>query len=234
MAGEKSKGKIKILKNGPYVVTGNVPLEEKIIVPKGKWVVYEEGEKFSPPEPYTLCRCGHSKTPPYCDGSHVRHFFNGTETASKAAFADRATVKEGPGLSLMDDERCAYARFCHREKGTAWNLVDRSDDPELREEAIRAAVECPAGRLVVLDTEGKEIEPELEPGIEILQDPQKEVSGPIYVKGCIPVESADGTAYEPRNRITLCRCGKSCKKPFCDASHIHYKYKDREVKSGDE
>ena len=30
---------------------------------------------------------------------------------------------------------------------------------------------------------------------------------------------ADGTTYEVRNRVTLCRCGASQNKPFCDATH---------------
>ena len=62
--------------------------------------------------------------------------------------------------------------------------------------------------------------PELEPTIGLVQDPQMGVSGPIWVKGGIQVESADGRAYEVRNRVTLCRCGKSKNKPFCDGSHI--------------
>jgi CDGSH-type Zn-finger protein len=33
------------------------------------------------------------------------------------------------------------------------------------------------------------------------------------------VISADGKAYEVRNRVTLCRCGSSNNKPFCDGSH---------------
>jgi CDGSH-type Zn-finger protein len=39
------------------------------------------------------------------------------------------------------------------------------------------------------------------------------------VRGGIEVTSADGDAYEVRNRVTLCRCGASANKPFCDASH---------------
>ena len=30
---------------------------------------------------------------------------------------------------------------------------------------------------------------------------------------------ADGTTYETRNRVTLCRCGASKNKPLCDGSH---------------
>ena len=29
----------------------------------------------------------------------------------------------------------------------------------------------------------------------------------------------DGKNYEVRNRVTLCRCGRSNNKPFCDGSH---------------
>ena len=39
--------------------------------------------------------------------------------------------------------------------------------------------------------------------------------------------SAEGKLYEVRNRVTLCRCGKSTNKPFCDSSH--YPEEDREV-----
>lgn len=127
----------------------------------------------------------------------------------------------------MDDGRCTFARFCHREEGDAWQLTEESDDEFLRNEAITAAVECPVGRLVALTKEGIEIEPEFEPSIEILQDPERRVSGPIYVKGNIPIESSEGYVYEIRNRQTLCRCGKSKNKPFCDSSHIKAHFADR-------
>ncbi len=36
--------KIRILKNGPYIVSGSVPINEKIITPQGKSeVVFTEG-----------------------------------------------------------------------------------------------------------------------------------------------------------------------------------------------
>ena len=33
------------------------------------------------------------------------------------------------------------------------------------------------------------------------------------------VTVADGERYEVRNRVTLCRCGASANKPFCDGAH---------------
>ena len=219
--------KIRIEQDGPYIVTGSVPLTEKIIRPQGKGYVYEQGRTFETQECYSLCRCGKTKTPPFCDGAHVHEGFEGAETASPKKFEDRLmNVIEGPDLDLLDDGRCAYARFCHRQEGVAWDLVKNSDDPHLREEAILAAVECPAGRLVARDKGGRDLEPDLEAAIEILQDPQEECSGPLYVKGGIPIESSDGFTYEVRNRVTLCRCGESYNMPFCDASHVRRKFKD--------
>ncbi|KJS48986.1 MAG: iron-binding protein [Peptococcaceae bacterium BRH_c23] len=222
----EKKYKLRILANGPYIVTGNVPLSEKIIVSKGKINEFKDGRKLRQSEQYALCRCGESKDAPFCDGSHQKVGFNGVERASREKFNDRAELIEGPDLDLLDDNRCAFARFCHREDGNVWELTEDSDNPKHREDAIIAASECPAGRLVAYDKTGKAIEPKYEPSIEILQDPEKEASGPIFVKGNIPIESSDGHTYEIRNRVTLCRCGKSRNTPFCDATHISINYKD--------
>jgi CDGSH-type Zn-finger protein len=64
--------------------------------------------------------------------------------------------------------------------------------------------------------------------INLVEDPQNKVSGPIGFRGGIPVESSDGTTSEVRNRQTLCRCGKSQNKPFCDGSHIDEGFNDDE------
>ena len=127
----------------------------------------------------------------------------------------------------MDDSRCAFARFCHQEDGKVWGLVENSNHPKLREEAIKGVGDCPSGRLTVFDKTGKAIEPEFEPAVEILQDPENKVSGPIFVKGNIPIECADGNIYETRNRVALCRCGRSRNKPFCDATHVSAGFSDK-------
>lgn len=227
MSENRKKLRIKILKNGPYLVSGNIPLSEKSIVPKGKINEYHQEQKFSSSEEYALCRCGHSQNPPYCDGSHQNVDFDGTETASREDYDVRAQQLEGPDLLLKDDNRCAFARFCHREEGNVWQLTRRSADPQLRKEAITGASECPTGRLVACDRDGNPLEPEFDPAMEILQDPANSVSGPIFVKGGIPLESAEGFSYEIRNRFALCRCGQSHNKPFCDASHVASSYRDR-------
>ena len=226
---EKKQPHIRIMKDGPYIVSGSVPISEKIIIPRGKGYAYEDGEPLPQRAVYSLCRCGKTKTPPFCDGSHVADHFDGTETACKTDYMSRAARIDGAGLDLLDDGRCAFARFCHREDGDAWELAEDSASEYHRSEAIIAANECPAGRLTAVEKDGTVHEPVYEPGIEILQDPEEHVSCGIFVKGGIPIESADGSRYEVRNRVVLCRCGYSGNKPFCDSRHVSEGYRDDEV-----
>lgn len=223
MASEEAK--IKILKNGPYAVTGNLDISVKIIEPAGNSYKWKDGENIAHGNAYTLCRCGGSKKHPFCDGSHIKINFDGTETASMDLYKDRAEQINGAEVNMLDDNRCALARFCHREKGDAWELAGCKGQDNASE-TIKAASECPSGRLTAVTKEGKEIEPELDQSIAIIQDPEMGVSGGIYVKGGVRLQSADGDEYETRNRIVLCRCGKSKDKPFCDGSHIEEKFRD--------
>jgi CDGSH-type Zn-finger protein len=64
------------------------------------------------------------------------------------------------------------------------------------------------------------MEPDFEPSMWVVKDTQAGKMGPLWVRGGIPIESADNQTYEVRNRVTLCRCGKSLNKPFCDGSHL--------------
>jgi CDGSH-type Zn-finger protein len=227
MENEGKQYKIKIIKNGPYLVSGNVPLGEKLITPKGKEYEYVSGRALPQKETYMLCRCGKTKTPPFCDGEHRKTGFQGEEKASKRPYHDRADMIYGFGVDLLDDERCAYARFCHRRNSNVWDLTRKSKTDEICAEVIRGANDCPTGRLTAVDKDGGEHEPFYEASIDILQDMELGVSSGIFVKGSIPIESVDGTLYEPRNRVVLCRCGKSKNMPFCDASHVKAKYKDK-------
>ena len=219
---EPPKAKIEITKDGPYLVSGGLPLSEQWIATnaKGESLDYREGKKYPAQPQYALCRCGESANKPFCDGTHQKVQFDGTETASRQPYLEQAKTIEGPTMRLTDQENlCAFARFCD-PKGRVWNLVLRTDDPEARQLVEHEAGHCPAGRLVVWDRKtGKLIEPKFEPSLGLIEDTAKQVSGPIYVRGGIPVVSADGQTYEIRNRMTLCRCGRSGNKPFCDGSH---------------
>lgn len=43
-------------------------------------------------------------------------------------------------------------------------------------------------------------------------------NGPLKVSGKCAITLADGTIEEKEN-VTLCRCGASSNKPFCDGQH---------------
>ena len=52
------------------------------------------------------------------------------------------------------------------------------------------------------------------------------MSGGLWLRGGIPFRREDGRAYATRNRVVLCRCGRSADKPFCDGTHATVKWHD--------
>jgi CDGSH-type Zn-finger protein len=229
-AAEDAESLIKITPGGPYMVSADVKLYEDAIVKSedGTHMQYNRVKEYDTEgKPYFLCRCGHSHHKPFCDGTHAKIGFVGKEVADRAPYAFRADVYDGPELSLQDDGRCAFARMCHRKDGDVWTLTEEADEQALKDEAIKASWNCPTGRLVHTDKEsGKVEEQEFEPSIVILEDIQEEAAGPLFVRGGVVLQSANGNYYERRNRYALCRCGGSGNQPFCDASHINIEFSD--------
>ena len=66
--------RITVTENGPYEVTGSIPLAiQKIVADEhGNSLDWEQREPFDAPSEYSLCRCGQSSKKPYCDGTHKR------------------------------------------------------------------------------------------------------------------------------------------------------------------
>ena len=125
--------KIEVTKDGPYLVSGGVPLGEQWIETNatGESVDYREGKTYPTSQQYALCRCGHSGNKPFCDGTHKKVSFDGAETATRVPYIERAKTIEGPTMLLTDIENlCAFARFCD-PKGPVWNLVQQADTPKL-------------------------------------------------------------------------------------------------------
>ena len=44
-------------------------------------------------------------------------------------------------------------------------------------------------------------------------------NGPVMIKGDCEITLPNGETVVKENRVTLCRCGLSTNKPFCDGSH---------------
>jgi CDGSH-type Zn-finger protein len=217
--------RIEVCKNGPYRVHGGIPLSiQRITLDDGGYSErWTEEKKYEVEHPYILCRCNRSRTLPFCDGFHREIHFVGTEHAGREPYLTLAKEYVGPDLVLTDAEiLCSIARFCERAGGI-WKLTQESANREAREIAIQEAGNCPSGRLVVWEKGSRRpIEPHFEPSIGLVEYPQEGIHGPVWVRGGIPVVSSDGSVYEVRNRQTLCRCGHSFNKPFCDNSHLRF------------
>lgn len=215
-----------VITDGAYVVEGDIPLYQDVIAESadGSHLEFRRMKQIPTGKgTYLLCRCGRSKTMPFCDYGHMTEspMFEGPETASRAPYRERAQVYAGNGLKMYDDGRCAFARLCHYDGRSVWNMSGEFDG-ERKEEQIKAAWHCPSGRLVVEDAQtGTVYEPEYEPSILVLEDAGLECSGPLFVRGGVELVGQDGYVYETQNRYALCRCGKSFNKPFCDAMHHH-------------
>jgi CDGSH-type Zn-finger protein len=220
---------VTVSKNGPYLVTGDIPLAKQMIIvdAQGGAEEWRRGEAIAHTETYALCRCGSSRTKPFCDGSHARVGFDGTETASHALYLEQAKLWDGPVLQLTDAKGlCAFARFCD-PNGQVWHQVAETGNPDIDAMFVRQVNACPSGRLMAWDKDsGKPIEQALPVSIGLVEDPAQQCSGPLWLRGGIQVIATDGYQYEVRNRVTLCRCGQSKNKPFCDGTHAAVKFQD--------
>ena len=187
---------------------------------------YTQGQAFPVKNGTALCRCGHSKHKPFCDGSHLKAGVDLTETASFAPLLAGAQEIDGPTISLTDNEAyCAFARFCDNGN-RIWGEVQMPGEQHVKL-ATYMAHHCPSGRLMVWDNAtGQPIETPQPAALSLLEDPVEKRSGPLALDGGIRVQSASGESYEVRNRQTLCRCGASSNKPFCDGSHASIKFQD--------
>jgi CDGSH-type Zn-finger protein len=188
----------------------------------GESIDYEPDEPLEAGRTYLLCRCGGSSNKPFCDDTHLTNGFDGTEVADRATRASRMRVFEGDGVEMTDDPSlCTHAAFCQTRRTHVWEMVHVADDPEVRAQLLEMVSRCPSGRLATRPTsDDPEDEPAFPPSVAVVRD------GPLWVRGGIRVTGADGVSYETRNRVTLCRCGHSRNKPFCDGTHFDVGFRD--------
>jgi uncharacterized Fe-S cluster protein YjdI/CDGSH-type Zn-finger protein len=116
----------------------------------------------------------------------------------------------------FDLDRCIHVGTCLLSQPRVFNLRRRpwilpnADDPD----AVAATVErCPSGALQYRRLDGGAGESHASTSVMPMRN------GPLLVTGEIHVRLEDGTE-EVLPRATLCRCGESARKPFCDNTHL--------------
>ena len=213
---------IAVLPNGPYLVYGGIPLRRKlkIVSAHNDAVTWKTGEALATEDTYALCRCGHSSTKPFCDGTHALVGFDGTESAGVRPYGELQHVHDGVGISAQRvGELCIHAAFCiGRTRPIAEMLAD-TEDSDVRSDIMGRIDHCPSGSYsYALHRGGETIEADLPKAISVLEE-EDGLASALWVTGGIPVLRADGRPLETRNRMTLCRCGHSAGKPLCDGTH---------------
>ncbi|MBI4208052.1 MAG: CDGSH iron-sulfur domain-containing protein [Betaproteobacteria bacterium] len=197
------KTTIEISKDGPYIVTGAC----RVLDARGA-AVPVRGR-------FALCRCGNSSRKPFCDGTHAKIGFSGMRFATGTS----AVVESyrGKRITIHDDRAiCAHAGVCTDSLPGVFRLGKEPwiDADGAAAEAIIALVKrCPSGALSYsIDGGSADSEPR-ERAITGSRD------GPFHVTGDVTLKSEDGIAPRFPDRYTLCRCGGSKNKPFCDGTH---------------
>lgn len=205
--------RITVTPNGPYHVVGDVPVVVKAQVETelGEPIAWAVGPELGHKARYALCRCGQSGRKPFCDGTHSRVGFEADDVLRER----HATEYPGTGVTLLDDrDICVHAGFCGTAITNVWKMVRKTDDTAVRSTLIAMVERCPSGAISYsLDGGATENEPRLRTEIGV------NVNGPLWVTGGIPVDVGDEGQLPARNRVALCRCGASGRKPLCDGSH---------------
>ena len=169
-----------------------------------------------------LCRCGRSSNKPFCDGTHSQIGFSGDNTAD--ASQDRRDTYVGAGITVHDNRSiCAHAGRCTDGLSAVFRMKQEpwiDPDGATVEEVIETISQCPSGALSFSVDGVEHSSSPQEPRVTVV------AGGPYVVTGgpeLVEVESADGAAD---GTFTLCRCGASKNKPFCDGTHWNVDFDD--------
>lgn len=114
----------------------------------------------------------------------------------------------------FDKNRCIHSAECVNNLNEVfdpqkkpWIQPEEASAQEIKETVHH----CPTGALHYSGTE--EEKPSRENTITIVPD------GPLYLRGNIEIQNAEGETLLEDTRVALCRCGASENKPLCDDSH---------------
>ena len=135
--------KITIRPNGPYLLRGGIPLVRKsqVMSEHGEPLIWKKDGAVETDETYRLCRCGQSKSKPFCDNTHTLVAFDGTETADDGPISAREKEFKGEKIVMKDDHSlCVHSGFCGNRVTNIWEMIKNSEDTQVRAQ-IMAMVE---------------------------------------------------------------------------------------------
>jgi CDGSH-type Zn-finger protein len=164
-----------------------------------------------------LCRCGASSRKPFCDGTHASIGFTSERVSDRRR--DHRDDYAGVGIVVHDNRQaCAHSENCINGAPQVFHKMHRPwITPDAADPDTTAAVieRCPSGALSC--TRGGVERRDLDRPPRVLVRP----GGPYEVVGGVALRiHEDEWADEvSREHYTLCRCGGSSNKPFCDGTH---------------
>jgi CDGSH-type Zn-finger protein len=198
------------------VPTPNGPLHAQRI----KYLKNDRGETIDTAESIYLCRCGASKNKPYCDGSHASSGFSDQRLRTGQVPAREFAGRE---ITVVDDfSLCAHAGECVAgapETFFTKGPKGRESNPDATpaEQVIATIRRCPSGSLLY-KLRGKLVDQyHAEPAVRVEKD------GPLHVQQARLAGDASPATHD---HYTLCRCGASRNKPFCDGRHAAVGFSD--------
>ena len=210
------KPKIACLPNGPYYLLNDLTPQQIPNIQKST------GDVCTTVTGVALCRCGGSNNKPFCDGTHGTNGFTDKKLTDGAL--DKRDNYVGKQITIHDNRGiCAHAGFCTDNLDKVFKLrVEPWIDPDAAstQEIIDTIAKCPSGALSYTVDNIEHRNHECEPMVTVTKH------GPYAVMGgmeLIDQARGEGASLE---HYTLCRCGGSKNKPFCDGTHWHIGFKD--------
>jgi len=211
--------KIACLPNGPYYLLND-------LIPKTIPNLQDaKGDPCATVTGVALCRCGGSNNKPFCDGTHGKNGF--TDKKHTDGNIDKRDNYVGPRITIHDNRGiCAHAGYCTDKLKSVFRLGKEPwIDPEGAsvEEIIDTIKQCPSGALSYT-VDGTEFRDQDRPSMVKVTK-----NGPYAVIGGVELldqPMGEGASLE---HYTLCRCGGSKNKPFCDGTHWHIGFSDDET-----
>ncbi len=173
-------------------------------------------------ETMALCRCGGSANKPFCDGTHAKIGFSSAKIAGR--IEDKRENYAGKKITIHDNRGiCAHAGRCTDGLSSVFRLKEEPwihPDAGGADEIIATIQKCPSGALSYSVEDAEHTDRDGEPSVFVAPN------GPYVVSGgpdLIDTTRAEGASTE---HFTMCRCGGSKNKPFCDGTHWHIEFKD--------